>query len=143
MEQGEHPVQAVVLSGGGAYAAYEVGILQGLTAGLVPGAGGIPQISVICGTSAGAYNAAFLVSRHNREWLPAIQELEQIWRNRIAGDNCENGVYRLRANPGEFLDPRCFLRDPARMLAKLGEDSAFLAQDWTRRAGLFAGRQKT
>ena len=49
---------ALVLSGGGARAAYQVGVLQAI-ADMMPPACGNP-FPIICGTSAGALNAANL-----------------------------------------------------------------------------------
>ncbi len=66
----------LVLSGGGARAAYQVGVLRGL-ADLLP-----PQRSpfdVIVGTSAGGVCAAVLAASAHR-WREGIFELEKVWR---------------------------------------------------------------
>lgn len=70
-----HSPIAVVLGGGGARAAYQVGFLRYL-------ARQYPQLqlSIICGTSAGAINAAHL-ARHPGSLLESVEELSQLWRS--------------------------------------------------------------
>ena len=117
---------AVVLSGGGARGAYEVGVLKALFEGASPATAGWPlDPQIFTGTSVGAYNAAFL-AQQPRPCLDAADLLERIWRERIAntGESCGNGVYRLRADPSRLLDAGC-LRNPLRMLADLGRDTVF------------------
>ena len=118
--------QAVVLSGGGARGAYEVGVLKALFEGASPSTAGWPlDPEVFTGTSVGAYNAAFL-AQQPRPCQEAAGLLERVWRERIAntGESCGNGVYRLRADPFRLLDAGC-LRNPLRLLADLGRDTAF------------------
>jgi NTE family protein len=67
---------ALVLSGGGARAAYQVGVLQAIAAWLPPGSP-VP-FAVLVGTSAGAINAAALAARA-RQLAEAVVELEQVW----------------------------------------------------------------
>ena len=65
---------ALVLTGGGARAAYQVGVLR-CVARHLPTA----RFDIITGVSAGAINAAFLASRHAP--LPdVIAELSDVWR---------------------------------------------------------------
>ncbi|MBK8171565.1 MAG: patatin-like phospholipase family protein [Sandaracinaceae bacterium] len=52
----------VVLSGGGARGAYEAGVLSYVFGDLPRATGHVPQIKLICGTSVGAVNGAFLAS---------------------------------------------------------------------------------
>jgi NTE family protein len=66
---------ALVLTGGGARAAYQVGVLRCLARHLPA-----VRFDVITGVSAGAINAAFLASR--REPLPeVVEQLSGVWRN--------------------------------------------------------------
>jgi NTE family protein len=66
---------ALVLTGGGARAAYQVGVLRCLARHLPA-----VRFDIITGVSAGAINAAFLASR--REPLPEVSEqLSAVWRN--------------------------------------------------------------
>ena len=108
---------AVVLSGGGAYGAYEIGVLKALFGGKSPSTGGgalDPDIFV--GTSVGGFNAAVLAMNKGGA-AGAIEHLESIWRDQVAdkGDGRGNGVYRIRGNPLDYLDPRL----PATPLAQL------------------------
>jgi len=71
----------LILSGGGARAAYQVGVLAAIErmrreAGAAQG----NPFPVIAGTSAGAINAAFLASKADR-FDTAIDELVDVWRN--------------------------------------------------------------
>jgi NTE family protein len=66
---------AIVLSGGGARAAYQVGLLRGL-ARRFPDA----RFPIITGVSAGAINATFLAS-HPGSLKEAAEELTDIWSN--------------------------------------------------------------
>jgi len=68
----------LVLPGGGARAAYQVGVLRGI-AELLPQCSSTP-FPVIAGTSAGAINAAMLAS-HAQDFRRGIAELERLWRN--------------------------------------------------------------
>jgi len=67
---------ALVLSGGGARAAYQVGVL-GAVAEWLPADAPCP-FSVLVGTSAGAINAAALSARGQR-LREAVAELERVW----------------------------------------------------------------
>ncbi|PIT71412.1 patatin-like phospholipase family protein [Limnohabitans sp. G3-2] len=75
------PTTGLILSGGGARAAYQVGVLAAIgrmrrEAGAAPG----NPFPVISGTSAGAINAAFLASNADR-FDAALDELVDVWRN--------------------------------------------------------------
>jgi predicted acylesterase/phospholipase RssA len=122
---------AVVLSGGGANGAYEVGVLRALFEGASPATGGVPpSVEVFTGTSVGAYNATFLAQAQG-SGLEASRWLEQIWRQRVADTpaSCGNGVYRLRVDPRRWIDPGC-LRNPVELLLESAADAVF----WTRYA---------
>lgn len=70
--------KGLVLSGGGARAAYQVGALRAI-AQLLPKDSPNP-FQIIAGTSAGALNAASLAS-HAQRMRTAVRTLEYIWRN--------------------------------------------------------------
>jgi NTE family protein len=53
---------ALVLSGGGARGAYEVGVLRYLREELPLRLGHMPRLDILCGTSVGAINAAYLAA---------------------------------------------------------------------------------
>jgi len=70
--------KALVLPGAGARGAYQIGVLKAV-AGLLP-QGAPNPFSVICGTSAGAINAAVLAGRA-ANFERAIADMEYVWAN--------------------------------------------------------------
>jgi predicted acylesterase/phospholipase RssA len=119
----------VVLSGGGANGAYEVGVLRALVHGHSPATGYLPlDPAVYAGTSVGAYNAAVMVSRPGTPATDTADELQALWLDRIANslERCGNGVFRVRGAPFQFLSPGCLAR-PVRSLLDFGADAAHLA----------------
>jgi NTE family protein len=70
------PVVALVLSGGGARAAYQVGVLRAIAAMLPRGAAN--PFAIVCGTSAGAINAASLASNADRFDI-GVARLARVW----------------------------------------------------------------
>ncbi len=87
------PIRALVLMGGGARSAYQVGVLGALAA-MLRLHRDLPSqfpFQVLVGTSAGALNAAYLASAASRG-LDAFDELRGFW----AGLHCD-AVYRLEA----------------------------------------------
>jgi len=78
-----HP-PGVVLSGGGANGAYEIGVLKALFRGESPATGHQPlEPGVIAATSIGAFNSAVLLSTYTDSWSQAISALEKVWLERI------------------------------------------------------------
>ena len=73
--------RALILSGGGARAAYQVGVLQAL-AELLPAGNPFP---IICGTSAGAINAVTLAA-HPGDFKESVASLAHMWGNLSVGD---------------------------------------------------------
>ncbi|HEY7214963.1 MAG TPA: patatin-like phospholipase family protein [Thermoanaerobaculia bacterium] len=120
---------AIVLSGGGAKGAYEIGVMKALFEGASPATRHQPVAAQIyTGTSVGAYNASFLASQGGVPCLAALDRLEAIWRRRIANtpDSCGNGIYRVRGLPFQGLDPSCFER-PFNTLLDWASDGLFFA----------------
>ena len=80
----ETPLTALVLSGGGARAAYQVGVLRALARirreALGPMARLRNPFGVICGTSAGAINASALAANADR-FEAAVEVLAKVWQN--------------------------------------------------------------
>ncbi|HTY48369.1 MAG TPA: patatin-like phospholipase family protein [Steroidobacteraceae bacterium] len=72
---GDRPVLGLVLTGGGARAAYQVGVLRALTELLPQRRNPFP---VIVGTSAGAVAASVLGSQAHH-WRAAVEGLVQVW----------------------------------------------------------------
>ena len=77
-QPGEATLLGLVLTGGGARAAYQVGVLKGIAEQLGRGAGS--PFQVITGTSAGAVSAIALASdaAHFRH---AVYAIEKVWRD--------------------------------------------------------------
>ena len=78
----ETPLTGLVLGGGGARAAYQVGVLRAI-ARLRRGTGASPRRSpfgVICGTSAGAINAAALACGADH-FDHAVDAIAQVWQD--------------------------------------------------------------
>jgi NTE family protein len=94
---------ALILSGGGARAAYQVGVLKAIRE-LLP-AGAANPFPILCGTSAGAINAATLAV-WAEDYARGVDELLDVWENFSA-----NQVYRA--------DPAGIAATGARWLAAL------------------------
>ncbi|NYT85295.1 patatin-like phospholipase family protein [Pollutimonas harenae] len=77
----------LVLTGGGARAAYQVGVLAGILEILDPdrSPGFVNPFDIICGSSAGAINAAAMACRANDPHL-AADRLQKLWSNLHTGD---------------------------------------------------------
>lgn len=131
---------ALVLSGGGAFAAYEVGVLKALMTGATPFTDyRFIDPNIVTGTSAGSYNGAMLVARWAMDPVDAIAEIERIWLEEIADNPCGNGVFRWRGNPFNFFDLACFVESPPRFFWRRVEDVAFATRNLTvRLRSLFA-----
>jgi NTE family protein len=129
---GARRVQALVLSGGGASGAYEVGVLKALFA-----AAGRPlEPAVITGTSIGSFNATFLVSQWDAYGRSAIANLEQTWLERLASPRgiAQASIIRFRGNPLDLLNPSAYSPNPLRPFTRLAGDGVFLFFELLRRA---------
>lgn len=136
----------VVLSGGGASGAYEVGVLKALFSGRAAVTGGVPLAPEICaGTSIGSFSAAFLASQLDQYGAAAAGNLEAVWLGRLAeGQGRPTGAFRFRGNPLTFLDPRSYLPNPFQPFLEAVNDGAFLGWDGLNRVvNLVANRQAT
>jgi len=80
--------RALILSGGGARAAYQVGVLQAL-ANILP-ADTVNPFPIICGTSAGAINALALAC-HPGNFRESVQSLAGIWQRLTPGQVYRHG----------------------------------------------------
>jgi NTE family protein len=78
IENKNRPELALVLSGGGARAAYQVGALRGIAT--VLGKDEPNPFQIISGTSAGALNAVGIAT-HAARFRTGIHMLEYVWRN--------------------------------------------------------------
>ncbi len=128
---------ALVLSGGGARGAYEIGVMKALFDGAASTSRNGPlAVRIFTGTSVGAYNAAFMAQEED-PGADAVARLETIWLNRIADTltSCGNGVYRLRFDPTSLLNPGC-LAHPLRLAVNAGRDALY----WATYAALYGGQ---
>jgi NTE family protein len=95
LQERHTPVTALVLMGGGARTAYQVGVLRALAILLKLQAGAAPgfPFQVLIGTSAGAINASCLAG-YATEGLGAFERLAGFWNSLRSAD-----VYRLQVSP--------------------------------------------
>lgn len=135
---------ALVLSGGGANGAYEVGVVKALFNGLSPATNYKPlEPEIFSGTSIGAYNAALMVSELTTGNSAVTEYMENIWLNTIPRDDNtgHNFVFRYRGDPFELFDPRFVLSNPTKPALQLAGDITFFARDLYRRSvNLFLSR---
>lgn len=69
---------AMILSGGGARGAYEVGVLSWIFDDLTKLRGEPPRIDILCGTSVGAINACYLTA-HLADPVLGVRRLVDLW----------------------------------------------------------------
>lgn len=74
----DKPKLAIVMTGGGARAAYQIGVLKAIAEMLPPGAPS--PFTIICGTSAGAINAASLAAKSDH-FKNAVRRMHFVWSN--------------------------------------------------------------
>lgn len=81
----EHNGLAMVLPGGGARAAYQVGVMRGIARRL-------PDLKprILTGVSAGALNASYLATRASDPFGEAVEDLTELWMSLHSSD-----IYRL------------------------------------------------
>ncbi|WOJ97737.1 patatin-like phospholipase family protein [Congregibacter brevis] len=91
---------ALILSGGGARAAYQVGVLKAI-AQLLPDGAKNP-FPVICGTSAGAINAVTLAA-HDGSFADAINELEAVWMRLTPEQVYRSGWGAMASSGGRLI----------------------------------------
>lgn len=121
--------QGVVLSGGGALGAFELGVLS-----VLADDSSQPDPVIFTGTSVGGFNAAVLACEYttDKKLRHAVDRLMDVWRNRVAGGLHDNGVFRLRGDISRLLG------GTSEPLGDLLGDAAYLSIDFTRRMANFA-----
>jgi len=77
-KKNKKPKIAIVMTGGGARAAYQIGVLKAI-AEMVP-SGSPSPFSIICGTSAGAINAASLAAKADH-FKNSVRRMHFVWSN--------------------------------------------------------------
>ncbi|MCL2912996.1 patatin-like phospholipase family protein [Shewanella corallii] len=83
---------ALVLGGGGARAAYQVGVLKALVQ-CYPRNHGIP-FNIVCGTSAGAINATSIAT-HASCFHLGVRKLDWVWRHMVTRNIYDTSVKHL------------------------------------------------
>jgi len=137
---------AVVLSGGGADGAYEVGIVRALVTGGAAACVGRPLVpEVWTGTSIGSLNAAFLVGQSDGDPEAAVKQLEQLWLDRLARVSFldQSDGYRFRLDPSEALDALVRRRQPLDRLWDLAGDGIYVSRMLADRALHFLTTSKS
>jgi predicted acylesterase/phospholipase RssA len=132
MTEGDGGRTAVVLSGGAAYAAYQVGVMKALFQGRSAATAGRPlQADIFIGTSMGAVNAATMVSQPGAGPRATVQFLEEVWLNQYAIDlgRCQEGAIRIRGGPENYWNPACWFRRPLQPLSWFFEDGLYFARE--------------
>src|SRR5687768_7783210 len=77
-ESSGHKRLAIILSGGGARGAYEAGVLWYLFDDLTRRLGAPPKVDILCGTSVGAINSAYLAA-HLGDPMLGVRRLVDVW----------------------------------------------------------------
>lgn len=93
---------ALVLTGGGARAAYQVGVLRGLASLMPPDAEPASPFQILCGTSAGAINAGALAASSG-DFRAAADGLATLWASIHAADVYRTGVGSLSISGARWL----------------------------------------
>jgi NTE family protein len=101
------PSTAIVLAGGGAFAAYEAGVLLYVLDELPRETGLRPRFDVFAGTSAGAINVSALAA-HADDQAGAARRLAEFWRRITLADVVRFGYREVRSLGRLLLGP---LRD--------------------------------
>jgi len=138
--------KAIILSGGGAYGAYEIGVMRALFNGMSPSTSyQALDPDILTGTSAGAFNAGLLLSADAPDLATAVEYAAYVYLNDIGSSDttCGNGVLRVRTLPLDFFEQACYRTDFFRPFADLATDFTLLAEDSMRRVERFVSSQTT
>lgn len=100
MDSSPPPKIGLILSGGGARAAYQVGVLRAI-AKMLPEERHTP-FPIICGTSAGAINAA-TIATHSDRFRTGVCRLEYVWKNLNVGDIYYSDTFAILKKAGHWL----------------------------------------
>lgn len=104
-ESARPPKTALILTGGGARAAYQVGVVKAVKE-LLPDPKANP-FPILCGTSAGGLNAASLAAAAE-DFGAGVDGLERIWANFHAGDVYRADALGLGLSSGRWLAALAF-----------------------------------
>lgn len=90
----------LLLMGGGARAAYQVGVLSGIRE--ILGESRPNPFQILLGTSAGSLNAAMLAG-YARNWHQGIHEMEYVWRTLRSGDVYETSLGKVSLSGSKWV----------------------------------------
>lgn len=128
---------ALILSGGFAFGAYQVGVMLALFSGRCEHINRRPlAIDSLTGTSIGAVNAALLLSAGTNNLYRAAEFLRDVYLHELASspDTCGRGAIRLRGNPANLFRPQCYRSGALVPLAEFADDTARIADDVLERS---------
>jgi len=103
MDSSERPGEprvGLVMSGGGARAAYQVGVLRALSE-MLPADAPSP-FRIICGTSAGAINAT-VIAAHASNFRMGVRQLMTVWKNFHASHVYRTDLPGVFRNSGKWI----------------------------------------
>lgn len=96
----EKPKLAIVMTGGGARAAYQVGVLKAI-AEMVP-SGAPSPFTIICGTSAGAINAASLAAKTDN-FKHSVRRINFVWSNFTSSQVFRTDIWGIAKTGAHWL----------------------------------------
>jgi NTE family protein len=103
MGERERPRVGLVLSGGGARGAYEVGVLAHLFERVFPDLGPDFDFDVVSGTSVGAIHAAYTAATSRWDGAQRARRLADVWRTMELGQVVQIGVTDVLGVPMRAL----------------------------------------
>ena len=92
--------RGLVMMGGGARAAYQIGVLKAVAE--LRDKGGVSPFQIICGTSAGAINAASLATMAD-DYNHAVAQMLRVWGNFHAGQVFESDLKNILKTASRWL----------------------------------------
>ena len=96
----EKPKLAIVMTGGGARAAYQIGVLKAI-AEMLP-VGSPSPFTIICGTSAGAINAASLAAKSDH-FRNSVRRMHFVWSNFTSDQVFRTDIVGIIKTGGHWL----------------------------------------
>lgn len=116
----DKPKLAIVMTGGGARAAYQIGVLKAI-AEMIP-VGSPSPFSIVCGTSAGAINAASLAAKSDH-FKNSVRRMHFVWSNFTSDQVFRTDVFGIIKTGAHWL--------VSMMLGGLGKHSPIYLLDRT------------
>ena len=96
----DKPRLAIVMTGGGARAAYQIGVLKAI-AEMLP-TGSPSPFTIICGTSAGAINAASLAAKSDH-FKNSVRRMHFVWSNFTSDQVFRTDIFGIIKTGGHWL----------------------------------------